>query len=47
MIESEAFDYIVQSSNLSRLYVVGNPVLLDDRAMLDKLGNKLDLTVLA
>jgi hypothetical protein len=47
MIENKAFDYIVNSSNLSRLYVVGNPFLLDDRAMLDKLGNKLDLTVLA
>jgi hypothetical protein len=44
-IGSQAFDYIVHSSNLSRLYVV--LAIQFCWAMLDKLSNKLDLTVLA
>jgi hypothetical protein len=47
-IGKQAFHYILHSSNLSRLYVVGHSwpySVLKDPVMLDNLSNKLDLKV--
>jgi hypothetical protein len=41
----QAFDYILHSSNLSRLHVVGHTNLLNDPDMLDNLSDKLELKV--
>jgi hypothetical protein len=44
-IGKPAFDYILQSSNLSRLCVFCNPALMNDSVMLGNLSDKLDLYV--
>jgi hypothetical protein len=44
-IGKPAFDYILQSSNLSRLCVFFNPALMNDSVMLGNLSDKLDLYV--